>query len=50
MGHTGASGGDRVLDAGTGSGILAAYLGRAGADVTSYGSTPSSPRSPAGTW
>jgi len=25
-----------VLDAGTGSGILAAYLGRAGADVTSY--------------
>jgi len=36
MGHTGASGGDRVLDAGTGSGILAAYLGRAGADVTSY--------------
>ena len=36
MGHTGASGGDRVLDAGTGSGILAAYLGRAGADVTTY--------------
>ncbi|GAB6878274.1 tRNA (adenine-N1)-methyltransferase [Halorubrum gandharaense] len=36
MGHTGASGGDRVLDAGTGTGILSAYLGRAGADVTSY--------------
>jgi len=36
MGHTGVSGGDRVLDAGTGSGILAAYLGRAGADVTTY--------------
>jgi len=50
MGHTGASGGDRVLDAGTGSGILAAYLGRAGADVTSYEIDPSSPRSPAGTW
>jgi len=36
MGHTGVSVGDRVLDAGTGSGILAAYLGRAGADVTTY--------------
>ena len=36
MGHTGVSRGDRVLDAGTGSGILAAYLGRAGADVTTY--------------
>ncbi|MGB9961909.1 MULTISPECIES: methyltransferase domain-containing protein [Halobacterium] len=36
MGHTGVSGADRVLDAGTGTGVLAAYLGRAGADVTTY--------------
>jgi tRNA (adenine57-N1/adenine58-N1)-methyltransferase len=40
MGHTGASGGDRVLDAGTGTGVLAAYLGRAGADVTTYERDP----------
>ncbi|GAA0509920.1 tRNA (adenine57-N1/adenine58-N1)-methyltransferase [Halorubrum aquaticum] len=36
MGLTGVSAGDRVLDAGTGTGILAAHLGRVGADVTTY--------------
>jgi tRNA (adenine57-N1/adenine58-N1)-methyltransferase len=36
MGHTGAGGGDRVLDAGTGTGVLSAYLARAGADVRTY--------------
>jgi tRNA (adenine57-N1/adenine58-N1)-methyltransferase len=36
VGLTGVGAGDRVLDAGTGTGILAAYLGRAGADVVSY--------------
>ena len=36
IGHTGAAAGDRVLDAGTGTGILAAYLGRLGANVTTY--------------
>jgi len=36
VGHTGASTGDRVLDAGTGTGILSAYLGRLGADVITY--------------
>ncbi|MFB6095693.1 MAG: methyltransferase domain-containing protein [Halodesulfurarchaeum sp.] len=36
IGHTGAAAGDRVLDAGTGTGILAAYLGRLGADVVTY--------------
>ncbi|WP_394350149.1 methyltransferase domain-containing protein [Salinigranum salinum] len=40
VGHTGASRGDRVLDAGTGTGVLAAYLGRVGADVTSYERDP----------
>ncbi|MEF8780586.1 MAG: methyltransferase domain-containing protein [Haloferacaceae archaeon] len=40
VGHTGAAAGDRVLDAGTGTGILAAYLGRLGADVTSYERDP----------
>ena len=36
VGHTGASRDDRVLDAGTGTGVLAAYLGRLGADVLTY--------------
>ncbi|MEF8799700.1 MAG: tRNA (adenine-N1)-methyltransferase [Halolamina sp.] len=36
MGHTGAGGGDRVLDAGTGTGVLSAYLASAGADVRTY--------------
>jgi len=36
IGHTGVGGGDRVLDAGTGTGVLAAYLGRCGAAVTTY--------------
>jgi tRNA (adenine57-N1/adenine58-N1)-methyltransferase len=36
VGHTGAAMGDRVLDAGTGTGVLSAYLGRLGAEVTTY--------------
>ena len=36
MGHTGISKGDRVLDAGTGTGILASALGRAGVTVVTY--------------
>jgi len=36
IGHTGAARGDRVLDAGTGTGVLAAYLGRLGANVTTF--------------
>jgi tRNA (adenine57-N1/adenine58-N1)-methyltransferase len=40
IGHTGAAAGDRVLDAGTGTGVLAAYLGRVGCDVVSYERDP----------
>ncbi|AXG07410.1 methyltransferase domain-containing protein [Haloplanus rubicundus] len=36
VGFTGAAARDRVLDAGTGTGVLAAYLGRIGADVVTY--------------
>ena len=36
LGHTGAAAGDRVLDAGTGTGVLAVYLGRLGADVLTF--------------
>ena len=36
VGHTGAAADDRVLDAGTGTGVLSAYLGRLGATVTTY--------------
>jgi tRNA (adenine57-N1/adenine58-N1)-methyltransferase len=36
LGHTGAAADDRVLDAGTGTGVLAAYLGRVGAEVVTY--------------
>jgi tRNA (adenine57-N1/adenine58-N1)-methyltransferase len=36
VGFTGAAAGDRVLDAGTGTGVLAAYLGRIDADVVTY--------------
>ncbi|MFW6017848.1 MAG: tRNA (adenine-N1)-methyltransferase [Halapricum sp.] len=40
MGLTGVGSGDRVLDAGTGTGVLAAYLGRAGAEVTTFERDP----------
>lgn len=36
VGHAGIQCGDRVLDAGTGTGVLAATLGRLGATVVSY--------------
>ena len=36
IGQTGLAAGDRVLDAGTGTGVLATYLGRIGADVLTY--------------
>ena len=40
VGHTGIAAGDRVLDAGTGTGVLSAYLGRMGVDVTTYERDP----------
>jgi tRNA (adenine57-N1/adenine58-N1)-methyltransferase len=40
IGETGVAAGDRVLDAGTGTGVLAAYLGRLEADVVSYERDP----------
>ncbi|MEF8778399.1 MAG: methyltransferase domain-containing protein [Natronomonas sp.] len=36
IGHTGIAAGDHTLDAGTGTGVLAAYLGRLGVEVTTY--------------
>ncbi|MFB6127752.1 MAG: methyltransferase domain-containing protein [Halolamina sp.] len=36
VGHTGLCATDRVLDAGTGTGVLATYMGRIGADVVTY--------------
>ena len=40
IGETGVSRGDRVLDAGTGTGVLAASMARAGADVVTYERNP----------
>jgi tRNA (adenine57-N1/adenine58-N1)-methyltransferase len=40
VGLTGIEREDRVLDAGTGSGVLATYLGRIGADVVTYEQDP----------
>ncbi|MEM4781631.1 MAG: methyltransferase domain-containing protein [Halalkalicoccus sp.] len=40
LGETGIADGDRVLDAGTGTGVLAAYMGRVGADVITYERNP----------
>ncbi len=40
MGLTGAGVGDRGLDAGTGTGVLATYLGRAGVDLLTYERDP----------
>jgi len=40
VGKTGVAAGDRVLDAGTGTGVLSAYMGRMGADVVTYERDP----------
>ncbi|WP_459192601.1 methyltransferase domain-containing protein [Halosimplex sp. J119] len=40
VGHTGVSSADHVLDAGTGTGVLSAYLGRCGATVTTFEQNP----------
>lgn len=40
VGHVGIETGDRVLDAGTGTGVLSAYLGRIGASVVTYERDP----------
>ncbi len=40
IGETGIAGGDRVLDAGTGTGVLAASMARAGASVVTYERDP----------
>ncbi len=40
IGHTGVASGDRTLDAGTGTGVLSAYLGRLGVEVTTYERDP----------
>ena len=40
VGHTGLGGADEVLDAGTGTGVLSAYMGRCGATVTTYERDP----------
>jgi tRNA (adenine57-N1/adenine58-N1)-methyltransferase len=36
VGHTGIEADDAILDAGTGTGVLSSYLGRIGADVTTF--------------
>ena len=40
VGHTGIESDDAVLDAGTGTGVLSSYLGRIGADVTTFERDP----------